>query len=190
MLLLLLGWLLLFFLALIVEVLLYVHRNRRFIRDVSPGCSPRLSHSSWALSVLGMKPKDCCCYSWHEVKSFVILGLKPKDCCCCYSRHKTRNSFCRNAVVHTSLGSHVFFSVGAVRLSFCSILVSFFCVTDFSLDVDFLISDIFPIYFSCHYSVRCSFRSLLAMLFRVTDLSLDVDILIPDISPHLFQLSL
>ena len=32
------GWL--------VEVLLYVHRNRRFIRDGSPGRPPRLSHSS------------------------------------------------------------------------------------------------------------------------------------------------
>ena len=31
------------------EVLLYVHRNRRFIRDGSLGRPPRLSHSSWAL---------------------------------------------------------------------------------------------------------------------------------------------
>ena len=31
---------------LMVEVLLYVHRNRRFIRDGSPGRPPRLSHSS------------------------------------------------------------------------------------------------------------------------------------------------
>ena len=30
----------------LVEVLLYVHRNRRFIRDGSPGRPPRLSHSS------------------------------------------------------------------------------------------------------------------------------------------------
>ena len=30
-----------------VEVLLYVHRNRRLIRDGSPGQPPRLSHSSW-----------------------------------------------------------------------------------------------------------------------------------------------
>ena len=28
---------------------LYVHRNRRLIRDRSPGRPPRLSHSSWAL---------------------------------------------------------------------------------------------------------------------------------------------
>ena len=33
----------------VVEVLLYVHTNRRFIRDGSPGRPPRLSHSSWAL---------------------------------------------------------------------------------------------------------------------------------------------
>ena len=30
----------------LVEVLLYVHRNRSFIRDESPGRPPRLSHSS------------------------------------------------------------------------------------------------------------------------------------------------
>ena len=29
-----------------VEVLLYVHRNCRFIRDGSPGRPPRLSHTS------------------------------------------------------------------------------------------------------------------------------------------------
>ena len=29
-----------------VEVLLYVHRNRRLIRNGSPGQPPRLSHSS------------------------------------------------------------------------------------------------------------------------------------------------
>ena len=34
-----------------VEVVLYVHRNRRFIRDGSPGRPPRFSHSSWALSI-------------------------------------------------------------------------------------------------------------------------------------------
>ena len=41
-----------------VEVLLYVHRNRRLIRDGSPGRPPRLSHSSGRV--------DCCCFyrSW------------------------------------------------------------------------------------------------------------------------------
>ena len=33
-----------------VGVLLYVHRNRRFIRDGSPGRQPPLTHSSWALT--------------------------------------------------------------------------------------------------------------------------------------------
>ena len=33
----------------VVEVLLYVHRSRRFIRDGSPERPPRLSHCSWAL---------------------------------------------------------------------------------------------------------------------------------------------
>ena len=32
------------------EVLLYVHRSRRFIRDGSPGRPPRLSHGSWTLA--------------------------------------------------------------------------------------------------------------------------------------------
>ena len=35
-----------FFIVVVVEVLLYVHRNRRLIRDGSPGRPPRLSHSS------------------------------------------------------------------------------------------------------------------------------------------------
>ena len=38
------------------EVLLYIYRNRRLIRDRSPGRSPPLSHSSWAL--LGMQRWD------------------------------------------------------------------------------------------------------------------------------------
>ena len=33
------------------EVLLYVHRNRWFIRDGSPGRPPRLSHSSEVMVV-------------------------------------------------------------------------------------------------------------------------------------------
>ena len=33
------------------EVLLYVHRNRRLIRDGSPGRPPLLSHSSWVLTL-------------------------------------------------------------------------------------------------------------------------------------------
>ena len=34
----------------VVEVLLYVHRNRSLIRDGSPGRPPRLSYSSQVLS--------------------------------------------------------------------------------------------------------------------------------------------
>ena len=34
-----------------VEVLLYVYRNCRLIRDGSPGQPPQLSHSSWALYI-------------------------------------------------------------------------------------------------------------------------------------------
>ena len=36
----------------LLEVLLYVHRNHRFIRDGSPGRPPWLSHSSWALHII------------------------------------------------------------------------------------------------------------------------------------------
>ena len=44
----------------VVEVLLYVHRNRRFIRDGSPGRPPRLSHSYWALGhMVGPLPQPC-----------------------------------------------------------------------------------------------------------------------------------
>ena len=35
--------------SVVVEVLLYVHRNHRLIGDGSTGRPPRLSHSSWAL---------------------------------------------------------------------------------------------------------------------------------------------
>ena len=35
--------------VILVEVLLYVHKNRWFIRDGSPGRPPRFSHISWAL---------------------------------------------------------------------------------------------------------------------------------------------
>ena len=36
----------------VVKVLLYVHRNRRPVRDGSPGRPSRLSHSSWTLKLL------------------------------------------------------------------------------------------------------------------------------------------
>ena len=41
-----------------VEVLLYVHRNRRFIKDGSPGCPPRLLHSSWSYQIWDMSFHD------------------------------------------------------------------------------------------------------------------------------------
>ena len=37
-------------------VLLYVHRNRRLIRDGSPGRLPRLSHNSWSLFTSFIQP--------------------------------------------------------------------------------------------------------------------------------------
>ena len=70
----------------LVEVLLYIHRNRRFIRDGSPGRPPRLSHSSWALS-----------RSRTYLNPFIAAPTAPshqtdqkspkcdilKTCCCC-----------------------------------------------------------------------------------------------------------
>ena len=44
----------------LVEVLPYVHRNRSFIRDGSPGRSPRLSRSSWGPNYeSGLKRQAC-----------------------------------------------------------------------------------------------------------------------------------
>ena len=56
-----------------VEVLLYVHRNRRFIRDGSPGRPPRLSHSSWALGQAMLK----CCFTSTETVG--LLGTGAQD---------------------------------------------------------------------------------------------------------------
>ena len=65
----------------LVEVLLYVHRSRRFIRDGSPG--PRLQHSSWALKQISLASRPqllssvqmvvkCCLMSsdisWHIIR--------------------------------------------------------------------------------------------------------------------------
>ena len=46
-----------------VRCLLYVHRNRRLMRDGNPGGPPRLSHSSWALQD---RQKQC---PFKQVKS-------------------------------------------------------------------------------------------------------------------------
>ena len=76
----------------VVEVLLYVHINRRFIRDGGPGRPPRLSHSSWALNsvmvtqslmssdvgltLLGTNSDHCvsmiqCCFTSTETVRFI-----------------------------------------------------------------------------------------------------------------------
>ena len=49
----------------VVEVLPYVHRNRRFIRDGSPGRPPRLSHISWALNMEVEERRDYIYLSLH-----------------------------------------------------------------------------------------------------------------------------
>ena len=80
-------------LLLMVEVLLYVHRNRRFIRDVrdvimdvirdvrdvimdvirdvSPGRPPRLSHSSCALKMLLPLRRSCASCVSDSVKGLL-----------------------------------------------------------------------------------------------------------------------
>ena len=59
---------------LIAEVLLYIHRTRRFIRDGSPGWPPRLSHSSWALCPSWLV--ECCVTSTETVG---LLGTGAQD---------------------------------------------------------------------------------------------------------------
>ena len=62
------------------DVLLYVHRNRRLIRDGSPGRLPRLSHSSWALLVC-LTVTHTYTYSVIHSKSHttgVVVGGKAK----------------------------------------------------------------------------------------------------------------
>ena len=51
----------------VAEVLLYVHRNRRLIRDGSPGRPPRLSHSS----------RVQCCFTSTETVG--LLGTGARD---------------------------------------------------------------------------------------------------------------
>ena len=56
-------------------MLLYVHRNRRFIRDGSPGRPPRLSHNSWTstetMGLLGMGAQD----------GHLDFHTAPEPCC-------------------------------------------------------------------------------------------------------------
>ena len=55
------------------EVLLYVHRNRRLIRDGSPGRPPRLSHSSWVLGNCTNNP----CSRSSKLQSTRTTGCLP-----------------------------------------------------------------------------------------------------------------
>ena len=76
----------------VVEVLLYVHRNRRLIRDGSPGRPPRLSHSSdvcwcwWSLlysAILRSRPDSLLSYMiLHQWLTFLwrIFEYPPKWC--------------------------------------------------------------------------------------------------------------
>ena len=55
-------------------MLLYVHRDRRLIRDGSPGRPPRLSHSPRALAVCTVV--ECCLTSTETVD---LLGTGAQD---------------------------------------------------------------------------------------------------------------
>ena len=54
-----------------VEELLYVHRNRRLIRDGSPGRPPGLSHSSWALASRQLTDNT----DWSRIAYIVVTML-------------------------------------------------------------------------------------------------------------------
>ena len=54
---------------LLLEVLLYVHRNRRLIRDGSPGCPPRFSHSSLALTLGCERPVQ---FPWEQQLGYPV----------------------------------------------------------------------------------------------------------------------
>ena len=64
----------------LVEVLLYVHRNRRFIRDGSSGRPPRLSHSSWALGLAYLWWNLC---TWYLLAHQVGVTVGDSGLCCC-----------------------------------------------------------------------------------------------------------
>ena len=55
------------------EVLLYVHRNHRFIRDGSLGRPPWLSHSSWALKLALLQMLFTC---WSQLSSQWMVILR------------------------------------------------------------------------------------------------------------------
>ena len=69
-----------------VEVLLYVHRNRRFIRDGSPGCPPRLSLSSWALRIQT--------HNWRPINAEYSLQCNTSVCIQEHAWRNDRHRFC------------------------------------------------------------------------------------------------
>ena len=71
----------------VVKVLLYVHRNRRFIRDGSPGRPPRLSHSSWALrldTIVWCLYMSACVHVRHGWRACLCV------CVCVWERERER----------------------------------------------------------------------------------------------------
>ena len=76
----------------VVKVLLYVHRNRRFITDGSPGRPPRLSHSSWALRLDTIV--------WYlYVSGCVLVGV----CVCVWEREREHRACINNTfILHQS----------------------------------------------------------------------------------------
>ena len=75
--------------VLLVEVLIYIHRNCRFIRDGSPGRPPCLSHSSWVLLSCSEPPQFVVILFWtSSVCSYPILDL------CLYYCYPILNHLC------------------------------------------------------------------------------------------------
>ena len=83
----------------LVEVLLYVHRNHRLIRDGSPGRPPRLSHSSCALSVCWLK----CCFTSTETVG-LLLRREPRTTFTQLLSCATLNITYTGLTVHSILG--------------------------------------------------------------------------------------
>ena len=55
-------------------MLLNVHRNRRLIRDGSPGRTPRLSHNSEALRIGAFIVQ--CCFTYTETVGLIGTGTQ------------------------------------------------------------------------------------------------------------------
>ena len=105
------------------SIILYVHETRRLVRTDSPGRPPRLSHSSWTMSVLrsfcfcSMSSDDNSGATW--VTSFLqrVFEYPPKWCTC--------NAGMAGATWNCFLSSLFFLFLYCFHISFCLVVVCF-----------------------------------------------------------------